>query len=121
MLRYLCCAIARDSYAAIKPMWKANCGPGCGRANSVVPNFAVNILSEGLSPNSAATNNAWSWNWMVDKYAEAGAFDQSRTNFLIAEGYRVLRFWNNEVVENIDGMLERISETLTLPSPKGRG
>ena len=55
------------------------------------------------------------------QHAEAGAFDQRRTEFLVAEGYRVLRFWNNEVTENIDGVLGRISETLTLPSPKGRG
>jgi very-short-patch-repair endonuclease len=55
------------------------------------------------------------------QHAEAGAFDQRRTEFLVAEGYRVLRFWNNEVMENIDGVLERISEALTLPSPKGRG
>ena len=55
------------------------------------------------------------------QHAEAGAFDQRRTDFLVAEGYRVLRFWNNEVMENIDGVLERILETLTLPSPKGRG
>jgi very-short-patch-repair endonuclease len=55
------------------------------------------------------------------QHAEAGAVDQRRTDFLVAEGYRVLRFWNNEVMENIDGVLERISEALTLPSPKGRG
>ena len=36
------------------------------------------------------------------QHAEAGAFDQRRTDFLVAEGYRVLRFWNNEVTENID-------------------
>jgi len=55
------------------------------------------------------------------QHAEAGAFDQRRTDFLVAEGYRVLRFWNNEVTENIDGVLGRILEALTLPSPKGRG
>jgi very-short-patch-repair endonuclease len=55
------------------------------------------------------------------QHAEARTLDQSRTDFLVSQGYRVLRFWNNEVVENIAGVLERISETLTLPSPKGRG
>jgi very-short-patch-repair endonuclease len=40
--------------------------------------------------------------------------DQSRTDFFVSQGYRVLRFWNNEVIENIDGVLERIVHTLTL-------
>ena len=55
------------------------------------------------------------------QHAEARTLDQRRTDFLVSQGYQVLRFWNNEVVENIAGVLERISEALTLPSPKGRG
>jgi len=55
------------------------------------------------------------------QHAEARTLDQRRTDFLVSRGYRVLRFWDNEVLENIDGVLERISETLTLPSPVGRG
>ena len=34
--------------------------------------------------------------------------DAGRTRFLVAEGYRVLRFWNNDVVENLDGVLQTI-------------
>ncbi len=49
-----------------------------------------------------------------------------RTKFLESEGYRVLRFWNNEVLGNIDGVLEVIqSACLTTPTPapphKGEG
>jgi very-short-patch-repair endonuclease len=52
--------------------------------------------------------------------------DAMRTKFLEAEGYRVLRFWNNEVLGNIDGVLEVIqSACLTTPTPapphKGEG
>lgn len=36
--------------------------------------------------------------------------DATRTSFLEAEGYRVLRFWNNEVLETIDGVVERIAQ-----------
>jgi very-short-patch-repair endonuclease len=36
------------------------------------------------------------------------ALDQKRTRFLEAHGYRVLRFWNNEVMGNIDGVLQMI-------------
>ena len=52
--------------------------------------------------------------------------DAMRTKFLESEGYRVLRFWNNEVLGNIDGVLEVIqSACLTTPPPapphKGEG
>ncbi|MFZ0421710.1 MAG: DUF559 domain-containing protein [Xanthobacteraceae bacterium] len=42
--------------------------------------------------------------------------DATRTKFLESEGYRVLRFWNNEVLENIDGVLETIQSAI-LPTP----
>ena len=31
-----------------------------------------------------------------------------RSRYLEAEGFRVLRFWNNGVLENIDGVLQTI-------------
>ena len=36
------------------------------------------------------------------------ARDEARTRWLEARGYRVLRFWNNEIIENPDGVLETI-------------
>jgi very-short-patch-repair endonuclease len=41
------------------------------------------------------------------QHAESAA-DLSRTRWLEREGYHVLRFWNNEVLTNIDGVLEII-------------
>jgi very-short-patch-repair endonuclease len=38
--------------------------------------------------------------------------DALRTRFLEAEGYRVLRFWNNDVLGNPDGVVQRIAEML---------
>ncbi|MGH7927967.1 MAG: endonuclease domain-containing protein, partial [Candidatus Binatia bacterium] len=38
--------------------------------------------------------------------------DQRRSASLSARGYRVLRFWDNEVIENIDGVLEQIKMRL---------
>ncbi len=34
--------------------------------------------------------------------------DEARTKWLISEGYRVLRFWNNDVLTNLEGVLETI-------------
>jgi very-short-patch-repair endonuclease len=36
------------------------------------------------------------------------ARDKVRQDWLEAEGYRVLRFWNSEINENLQGVLERI-------------
>jgi len=38
--------------------------------------------------------------------------DAERTRFLEAQGYRVLRFWNNDVVDNFDGVLSTICAAL---------
>jgi len=38
--------------------------------------------------------------------------DEERTAWLEERGYRVLRFWNNEVLMNLEGALERIREAL---------
>jgi very-short-patch-repair endonuclease len=38
--------------------------------------------------------------------------DAVRDRYLIAEGYRVLRFWNNDVLGNIEGVLLTIQTEL---------
>ena len=44
--------------------------------------------------------------------------DARRTRFLEQQGYRVIRFWNNEVLENTEGVLEAIEVALReTPSP----
>jgi very-short-patch-repair endonuclease len=44
--------------------------------------------------------------------------DITRTAFLEAEGYRVVRFWNNDVLGNVEGVLTVIAEALnTRPTP----
>ena len=53
------------------------------------------------------------------QHAERQADDKKRDAFLRAQGYRVLRFWNNEIFENCFGVLERIYEAVTEnPPPK---
>ena len=36
------------------------------------------------------------------------AYDEMRTSVINREGFRVLRFWNDEVFENLDGVLTTI-------------
>ena len=44
--------------------------------------------------------------------------DSKRTVFLEQHGYRVLRFWNNDVIDNLDGVLGVIVAALgDMPSP----
>ena len=45
------------------------------------------------------------------------AADSTRTAWLEDQSYRVLRFWNNEVLTNTDGTLEAILAALATPSP----
>jgi very-short-patch-repair endonuclease len=50
--------------------------------------------------------------------------DASRQHQIEAAGYRVLRFWNNDVLSNLDGVLAEIQSALTPtpdPSPQGGG
>lgn len=54
----------------------------------------------------------------VDQHALAADYDERRTHFLEAQGYTVIRFWNNEVTDNLDGVLARIDQALKdKPSP----
>jgi very-short-patch-repair endonuclease len=45
------------------------------------------------------------------------ADDDKRTFFLEASGYRVLRFWNNDVLSKTEGVVARILEALDTPPP----
>ncbi len=43
---------------------------------------------------------------------EARERDEQRAAWLKERGYQVLRFWNNEVLVNMEGVLEKIREVL---------
>jgi very-short-patch-repair endonuclease len=51
------------------------------------------------------------------QHAEQESQDSRRTAFLNQDGLKVLRFWNNEVLENMNGVLETIlAELEQLPA-----
>jgi type I restriction enzyme M protein len=56
------------------------------------------------------------------------AKDQCRSDVLAAQGIRLLRFWNNDVLQQPEAVLEAIFAAVTElapsppnPSPRGRG
>jgi very-short-patch-repair endonuclease len=51
------------------------------------------------------------------QHADTVQVDEARTSFLEAQGYRVLRFWNNDVQTNIDGVLQHIGHVVSKASP----
>ncbi len=69
----------------------------------------------------------------ADGSQHGGEDDMKRDTYLKEKGYRILRFWNNDILSNIDGVwaridavlndlsqLPRVTPTLTLPL-KGEG
>ena len=60
------------------------------------------------------------------QHGTASAADEARTKVLEASGYRVLRYWNNDVLTNIDGCSRIFSTQQPRPPPptpphKGEG
>jgi very-short-patch-repair endonuclease len=44
--------------------------------------------------------------------AVQSAADARRTRILVSLGYLVVRYWNNDVMQNIEGVIEDIAATL---------
>ena len=62
----------------------------------------------------------------VDGGQHSEAADAEGDSHLVAQGFRLLRFWNNDILGNEDGVAMRILEALTVPLPnpspaEGRG
>lgn len=52
------------------------------------------------------------------QHAEDIDYDLARTDYLQSLGFKVVRFWNNEVLSNLDGTLEALKEHISSPSPQ---
>jgi very-short-patch-repair endonuclease len=46
--------------------------------------------------------------------------DRARTDWLKSQGFQVIRFWNNEILENLEGVLIKIKETLEKNDPSSK-
>src|ERR1019366_8102826 len=51
------------------------------------------------------------------QHGPSSALEIARTTFLNGQGYRVLRFWNNEVMSNLEGVHSVITGALHVVSP----
>ena len=56
-----------------------------------------------------------------DTHASRMDYDNRRTSWLMREGYRVVRVANSDVMQNIDGVLEFITDNLPSPSQPSAG
>lgn len=52
------------------------------------------------------------------QHMDAARSDSIRDAWLAREGFRVLRFWNNEVLGNTEGVMQEILSSLHAPSPQ---
>ncbi len=60
------------------------------------------------------------------QHTEQAEYDALRTKMLERRGYRVIRFWNNQILSELSEVLEQIERALfeipsPQPSPGGRG
>jgi very-short-patch-repair endonuclease len=46
------------------------------------------------------------------QHLEQAEYDAERTEYLRSKGYKVLRFWNDQVMKDIEGVLRVIAEEL---------
>jgi very-short-patch-repair endonuclease len=54
------------------------------------------------------------------QHAERSDYDQRRDAFLRSKGFRVLRFWNGDVLSQTETVLETLYEALHRPEMDGR-
>ncbi len=48
---------------------------------------------------------------------EGAQTDRERDAFLRSQGFRVLRYWNSDVDQNLEGVIENIFSVLNTPTP----
>ena len=46
------------------------------------------------------------------QHLEQEEYDDERTKYLVSQGYQVIRFWNNDVMTNIEGVILAIMNVL---------
>jgi very-short-patch-repair endonuclease len=52
-----------------------------------------------------------------EQHQDQAAYDERRTAYVESLGWKVLRFWNNDVLNNLEGVLAKAIEVLTTAPP----
>ena len=113
--------LRRDSTDAERLMWRALRSRQCGclkvrRQATIGPYIADFVCIEARLIVE------------IDGGQHDANIDSRRTKFLERHGFKVLRFWNNDVLENLEGVLEtigraaaeRMKEEIPSPNPLPR-
>jgi len=50
------------------------------------------------------------------QHLEQTEYDEERTHYFESRGYKVIRFWNNDVMKNIEDVMRAIPDTFEKPS-----
>jgi very-short-patch-repair endonuclease len=73
------------------------------RRQVTIENYIVDFLSHDLNLIIEVDGS---------QHAEQESYDKQRTEFLDRQGYKVLRFWNNEVLGDLDAVMQKIYEEI---------
>ncbi len=83
------------------------------RRQQVMGAYIVDFIC--LEPKLIIELDGGQHNWRI-------AYDAERSKYLNRLGFKVLRFWNNDVLQDIDAVLEFIRlELIKSPLPPGEG
>jgi very-short-patch-repair endonuclease len=89
-------------------MLKRPCGIFCGDVKYQGSSFTVNTRLQI----TFLILSVWKKKLVLEvdggQHDEQAEYDEFRTQQLQAAGFHVLRFWNNEVLQNIDAVKEQI-------------
>jgi hypothetical protein len=101
---------------AMQPMPNLRCGAGFVRARSTV----TNLFGKNRSAHTRWTLICREARLIIEvdggQHAE-NRHDVVRDQWLASHNYRVLRFWNNDVLGNVAGVLETIATALADSPP----
>ena len=104
--------LRRDSTPAEKALWSVLRGRGLGgwkfRRQQRIGIYTVDFACQAARLIIEVDG---------DSHARTVKADRVRTRFLEAEGYRVIRFGNPDVLNNVEGVWRMIEVALTGPSP----
>ena len=99
-----------------RPMPKRNSGGGCAIARSGASKF---VRQEPVGPyvcDFICRERRLIVEVDGGQHVDSAA-DKKRDQWPVAHNYRVMRFWNNDVLKNIEGVLETIFVAINRESP----